>query len=711
MIEGNPGARSLLGRRLVILEAALRQEAHVLTRLPDELSPDLHNTIIMTHGVNDATGRLLTAAASACTNRTWLRLRRQPVLGVADRTLVSILDPPGSPVFGIAWSPSEPLVATGGEDTIVRIWNSRTGALESTMEGHSDKVSSLAWSPRGDALASGSLDGSVRIWDVVGRAERLVLSGNGPVDNVAWAPDGRVVASAGHDGVVLLCSSVDGSVLDALRGHESGVNGLTWSPDGATLASSDDSGVILLRKPGRESRERSLLGHRGAVGSLAWSPAGDMLASAGMDRSLRLWKPDTNLPPAIVEGLGHPPTLLAWSPDGSTLAWDGVNNTVSLWELAKGPQGASTLVTGHHWPVWAMSWSPDGSVLATGAIDGTRVLRPTGEPPDVLQLRSIACCALSPDGRLLATGDSAHDSEELAVGFATGGGSSPPVLRPCAVHVWSRNATKPDVTLEGHRDHISWVAWSGDGHRLASASTDGVVRLWNLDDGIAIAELRHDDWVTRVGFSVDGRRVATGTIEGDVLVWDTASSNLIAVLGRHDIGRPTPASPSPSRRVTSLGWSPDGAALASGGRDGTVRLWNPAGRQAPMVIAAHDDGVYALAWSPAGDSIASGSRDCSAKVWTSAAGRLLVALVGHEGEVDVVDWSADGTRLATASGDTTVRLWDVADGVCLAIARCLSQVIPSLVYGGDGSELHVADDGGATAHHPVRYTFEISTGA
>jgi WD40 repeat protein len=130
-----------------------------------------------------------------------------------------------------------------------------------------------------------------------------------------------------------------------------------------------------------------------------------------------------------------------------------------------------------------------------------------------------------------------------------------------------------------------------------------------------------------------------------------------------------------------------------------------------MVIAAHDDGVYALAWSPAGDSIASGSRDCSAKVWTAADGRLLVALVGHEGEVDVVDWSADGARLATASGDTTVRLWDVADGVCLAIARCLSQVIPSLVYGEDGSELHVADDGGATANHPVRYTFEISTGS
>ena len=69
-------------------------------------------------------------------------------------------------VAALAFSPTEPLLASGSHDRTIRLWDAETGGVRAVLEGHAGNVYSVAFSPDGRSLASGSLDGAVRLWDV-----------------------------------------------------------------------------------------------------------------------------------------------------------------------------------------------------------------------------------------------------------------------------------------------------------------------------------------------------------------------------------------------------------------------------------------------------------------------------------------------------------------------------------------------------------------
>ncbi|MFI9066386.1 trypsin-like peptidase domain-containing protein [Streptomyces sp. NPDC053429] len=204
--------------------------------------------------------------------------------------------------------------------------------------------------------------------------------------------------------------------------------------------------------------------------------------------------------------------------------------------------------------------------------------------------------------------------------------------------------------LAGHTAQVNRLAYSPDGHTLATGGHDGTVRLWDTTTGRNHTTFpSHGTLVWSVAFSPDGRTLATGESDRTARLWDIATQTYQTLEGH-------------GAAVYSVAFSPDGRTLATGGKDKTVRLWDLATRTPRRTLKGHTAAVSTLAFSPDGRTLATCGPDKTARLWDVATGAQRHVLKGHGNIVYSVAFSPDGRTLASASHDGTVRLWDVATG-------------------------------------------------
>lgn len=318
------------------LHVSPKQQLAQPTQLTQLTQPTAHSQLI------------LKITQATLTDAAWFPDGRALLLAQSDNQLIAIdpttgarvaaLPHPAAPT-SVAWHPAGRLIATGGWDGVIRLWDVTASiriTLTQSVQAHAAAVRCLAFSPDGALLASGSLDGAARLWSTgTGTQMRQLPAHAALVRRIAFSGDGRFVGTAGWDGVVRVVLAHTGEVV---LSHAANV---VEHANGLAFFQSSDNEIWLAASSGLQTkvwrmRDQQLvhtLRHESAVQVLAVRPNSGTLAAGCEDGTLQLWQAESGQLLNAFQEHTSPITHAAFKPDGKALTTLDEEGCIRIWTL------------------------------------------------------------------------------------------------------------------------------------------------------------------------------------------------------------------------------------------------------------------------------------------------------------------------------------------------------------------------------------------
>ena len=487
------------------------------------------------------------------------------------------------------------------------------------------------------------------------------------VQSLAFNRDGDMLASGGFRTVKLWRRPRDMFRLKLDTAKES-VAAVAVSPDQKTLAVGAENEVKLWNLADG-TLVRTLAGHEATITDLRFAVDGSRLFSSSLDKTVRVWSPadgelvgrlDVPSPINALELVDgeqqlfvqrqRPFAKVGLAEDADPFAdekaaqWIAVGDTDNLVRLYRAPMSPIALPNALVKPT-AMATTFDHALIAVANADGSvRVQDMAGTIINEWQAgAAVTALAFHPQ----ATPDESKPAPRPPV-LATAGTDG-------VVRLWNYKTAEPIESLHGSRSAIESLAFRADGKQLVSGTVDGAITVWNLETVPSeLIEGTIEQPASLATLSADGKRLATaGASSGRpaIIIFDLESKKISHTLLGHDAP------------ILSVAFSPDGTRLISGSADKSARVWDLNDSKFPELVRfdGHGGAVTAVAFNSNATQVLSGSADMTVKLWNPTDAVEIKDFAGHAAAIVGVAFDS-ANQPVSASADKTIRIWNPANG-------------------------------------------------
>lgn len=237
-----------------------------------------------------------------------------------------------------------------------------------------------------------------------------------------------------------------------------------------------------------------------------------------------------------------------------------------------------------------------------------------------------------------------------------------------SVRLWDVHTGKCVFVLKDHTSVVSCVSYTPDGKSIATSSWDDTIRIWDVKKGICTKKMECDGFSNTISFNQDGSLLASGSNLHTIQIWDIKTGKCIKKMEEH------------TGWVNSIVFSSDGENLISVSNDSTIRIWDTKSWKCKRILKGHSDIVASVSISPNGKFIASASYDKSVIIWDANTGKPLKTLLGHSNYIESVSFCHNNTYVITSSLDGTIRLWNTQTGDSEWMSKKHDNIVRFAIY-------------------------------